>query len=127
MSERPYVKTLSLYSRIALVVRGWRLEVALALVIVGLWRLSVRLDGVGLGILVFGAPAILAWRMPRLSGGLATTLRDRATARWFTRVLVACEVISRHGQLSRVIGTERIRGGRALFNQLRGRRHASRS
>jgi DNA segregation ATPase FtsK/SpoIIIE-like protein len=116
--ERQHVKTLAPYSRMALAVRGWGLEVAFALGIVGLWRFSVGLDGVGLGVLVFGALAILVWRTPRLSGGLAATLRDRSTRRRFSRVLVACEVISRHGQLPRVLRTERTPAGQKVTLQM---------
>ncbi len=38
----------------ALAVRGWGLEVALALGIFGLWRLGVALDGEGMGVLFLG-------------------------------------------------------------------------
>jgi hypothetical protein len=112
--ERPYVKTLSPYSRMALVVRGWGFELALAAGIFVLWRLGVALDGEGTGILVLGTVGIVIWRSPTLTRRLANTLRDRASARWFSRVLVACELISRHGLIPRIEATEAIPAGRRL-------------
>jgi FtsK/SpoIIIE family len=112
--ERPYVKTLNSYSRMALAVRGWGLEVALGTGVFVLWRLGVALGGGGLGILVLGIIGITLWRSKRLSHGLARRLRDRATARWFSRVLIACELISRRGLIPRVEATESIPAGRRL-------------
>ena len=63
MPERPYVKTLSSYSRMALAVRGWGFEVALGTGVFALWRLGVALDGEGLGILVLGILGIALWRV----------------------------------------------------------------
>src|SRR5271165_5540419 len=98
----------------ALVVRGWGLEGVLALGLFALWELSVDLDGDGLGILVLGLVAITMWRNGALRRRLTTTLRERATRRWFSRVLVACEVISRRGQIPRVEGSELIPAGQRL-------------
>ncbi len=46
-----------------------------------------------------GAAGIVVWRIPGLTVRLARKLRDQSTRRWFNRVLVSCEVISRHGQI----------------------------
>jgi DNA segregation ATPase FtsK/SpoIIIE, S-DNA-T family len=116
--ERRYVQSLSLYSRMALAVRGWRFEVALALGLFVLFRAGVALDGEGMGVLVLGIVGIVLWRSPSLTRRLATTLRDRTTARWFSRVLVACELISRHGLIPRIEGTETIPAGRRLHLRL---------
>ena len=114
MFERQHVKTLNPYSRMALAVRGWGLEVVLALGVVGLWETGAALGGEGLAVLFVGLLAIALWRFPSLRNCMATTLRDRATRRWFNRVLVACEVISRRGQIPRVEGTESIPAGQRL-------------
>ena len=114
MPEPPSVKRLSPYSQIALLVRGWGLEVALGAGVFALFRLGVVLDGDGMGILFVGIVGIVVWRSPSLTARLATTLRHRATARWFARVLVACELISRHGLVPRIVGTETIPAGRRL-------------
>ena len=98
----------------ALVVRGWGLEAALAAALFALWRVGAALDGGGLGVLFLGLIGIVVWRSARVRTWLAVTLRQRATSRWFARVLVACEVISRHGQLPRIEGSERIPAGRRL-------------
>ncbi len=63
---------------------------------------------------MFGLLAIVVWRSAVVRTRLATTLRDRATRRWFSRVLVACEVISRHGRIPRVEGVEVIPAGKRL-------------
>jgi hypothetical protein len=112
--ERQHVKTLNPYSRMALAVRGWGLEVALALGVFGLWETGAALGGEGLAVLFLGLLAIGLWRFPWLRDRLATTLRERATRRWFNRVLLACEVISRRGQIPRVEGTESIPAGQRL-------------
>ena len=114
MFERQHVKTLNPYSRMALAVRGWGLEVALALGVFGLWETGAALGGEGLAVLFLGLLAIGLWRFPWLRDRLATTLRERATRRWFNRVLLACEVISRRGQIPRVEGTESIPAGQRL-------------
>jgi DNA segregation ATPase FtsK/SpoIIIE-like protein len=116
--ERGYVKSLNPYSRMALVVRGWGLEVALATGLFVLWRLGVALDGEGMGVLFLGALGIVVWRSPTLTRWLAKTLRDRATARWFARVLIACELVSRRGLLPRIEGIEPIPAGRRLALRL---------
>jgi hypothetical protein len=103
---------------VALTVRGWGLEVALALGIFVLWRLGVALDGEGMGILLLGILGIVVWRSPELTRRLATVLRHRATARWFARVLVACELVSRHGRIPRIEGSETIPAGRRLCLRL---------
>ena len=68
MPERPYVKTLNPYSRMALAVRGWGLEVVLALGVFVLWRIGAALDGPGLGILLLGIVGIVVWRTPAPQG-----------------------------------------------------------
>jgi len=98
----------------ALVVREWGLEVAIGLALFVLWELAVALDGEGLGILVLGVLGIVLWRNAWLRRRVATTLRARATRRWFSRVLVACEVISRRGQVPRVESIEPIPAGQRL-------------
>lgn len=98
----------------ALVVRGWGLEAALGAGVFVLFRLGVALDGDGMGVLFVGLVGIVVWRSSTLTRRLATTLRDRATARWFARVLIACELISRHGLLPRILGIETIPAGRRL-------------
>ena len=72
MSE-PQIKTLNPCSRMALVVRGWGLEGALALPLFVLWELAVALDGEGLGILVPGLLGIVVWRNAAVRRRLATT------------------------------------------------------
>ncbi len=98
----------------ALVVRGWGLEAALASALFALWRVGVALDGNGLGVLLLGLLGITVWRSNPVRSWLAGTLGRRATSRWFTRVLIACEVISRRGSLPRVEGSERIPAGRRI-------------
>ena len=113
-SERTHVRTLSPYSRMALAVRGWGLEALLAAGVFALWRIGVGLDGEGMGVLLLGLLGIAVWRSQRIRRWLATTLRHRATGRWFARVLVACELISRHGALPLIERTESIPAGRRL-------------
>ena len=98
----------------ALVVRGWGLEVVVCLGLVVLWRLAVSLDGDGLGVLVFGCLGIVLWRSPWARSWLAQTLRERSTRRWFNRVLIACEIVSRHGRIPTVEATEVIPAGQKL-------------
>ena len=115
MPERQYVRTLSLYPRMALVVRGWGFEVVLAVSLFLIWSLGVSLDGTGLGVLFLGSLGIVVWRFDRGCGpGWPRRLRDRATRRWFARVLLACEVISRHGQLPRIEGSDHIPAGKRI-------------
>jgi hypothetical protein len=102
----------------ALVVRGWGLEVVLCLGLALVWQVGVALDGRGLGVLLLGSIGIAVWRSPVLRQRLATTLSDRATRRWFSRVMVACEVISRRGQLPKVETSEPIPAGRRLVLRL---------
>ena len=114
MFERNQARTLSPYSRMALVVRGWGLEVVLAFAVVALWHAAVSLDGAGLAVLAFGSLGLALWRFERLRRRFLATLRDRSTRRWLARVLVACEVISRHGLIPRVEGSEVIPAGQRL-------------
>ena len=115
MSERHYVKTLNPYSRMALVVRGWGLEVVLALGIFVLWRVGVALDGEGTRGLGPGLGGLGDLAQPNaFAGGWPRRCGTGRRARWFARVLVACEVISRHGLIPRVEGTEAIPAGRRL-------------
>ena len=64
MFERQHVKTLNPYSRMALAVRGWGLEVALALGFFGLWETAAVLGGEGLAVLFLGLLAIGAVAVP---------------------------------------------------------------
>ena len=114
MSEREHLRTLGPYSRMALFVRGWGLESLLGFGLALLWRITSAAGGEGLTVLVFGGLGIGVRRLPALHHWLSRTLRDRSTRRWFNRVLVACEVISRRGQLPRVEATEVIPAGRRL-------------
>lgn len=114
MPERPFVKTLNPYSRMALAVRGWGLEVVLAFAIFVLWRVGAAVGGPGLGVLFLGIVAIVVWRTPALGSRLATTLRDRSTRRWFSRVLIACELISRRGLIPRIERIQSIPAGQRL-------------
>jgi hypothetical protein len=98
----------------ALAVRGWGLEGAIGLGLYATWRLAVALDGQGLGILVLGLAGIALWHSAALRRRVVALLRERATRRWFTRVLVACEVISRRGQIPRVEGAVRTRAGQRI-------------
>jgi FtsK/SpoIIIE family len=102
----------------ALAVRGWGLEVALGLVLWLVWQVAVVLDGQGLGILLLGSIGIALWRSPVLRRRLASTLAERATRRWFAGVMVACEVISRWGQLPTVQSSEPIPAGRRIVLRL---------
>jgi hypothetical protein len=112
--ERHLAKTLNPYSRMALALRGWGLEVALAFGIFVLWHGAVGLDGQGFGVLVLGLLCLAVWRTQRLRRMFLATLRDRSTRRWLARVLVACEVISRHGHIPRVEASEVIPAGQRL-------------
>jgi DNA segregation ATPase FtsK/SpoIIIE-like protein len=98
----------------ALALRGWGLEAVLALGVVVLWRGAVGLDGDGMGVLVLGLVCLTLWRSERLRRRLLVTLRDRSTRRWLSRVLVACEVVSRHGMIPKVQGSEVIPAGQRL-------------
>jgi len=86
----------------------------LALGVVLLWHGAVRLDGEGFGVLVLGLVCLAIWRSKPLRNRLLATLRDRSTRRWLNRVLVACEVISRHGMIPRVQRSEAIPAGQRL-------------
>jgi DNA segregation ATPase FtsK/SpoIIIE-like protein len=99
-------RSLNPYSRMALAVRGWGLEVALTVGSFTLWRLSVALDGRGLGVLVMGIVGIVVWRSPRLRVRLVRGLRNQSTRRWFAKVFISCGVISRHGQIPTVTSSE---------------------
>jgi hypothetical protein len=83
----------------ALAVRGWGFEVLLTMAILALWHVGTLIDGDGLGVLFVGSAGIALWRVPGLSGRLATKLRDQSTRRWFAKVFISCGVISRHGQI----------------------------
>jgi DNA segregation ATPase FtsK/SpoIIIE-like protein len=98
----------------ALAVRGWGFEVALTVATLVLWRIGTAIDGDGTGVLVLGAAGIVLWRTPMLQVRLAKKLRAQSTRRWFSRVLVSCEVISRHGQIPRVEATELVPAGERL-------------
>jgi hypothetical protein len=98
----------------ALSLRGWGLEALLAVGVVVLWRGAVALDGDGLGVLVLGLMGLAIWRSESLRDRLVATLRDRSTRRWLNRVLIACEVISRHGMIPRVQSSEVIPAGQRL-------------
>ena len=102
----------------ALALRGWGLEAVVALAVVLLWHGAVGLDGDGLGVLVLGLVGLAIWRFERLRRRLISTLRDRSTRRWLSRVLVACEVISRHGMIPRVQRSEVIPAGQRLELQM---------
>jgi DNA segregation ATPase FtsK/SpoIIIE-like protein len=86
----------------------------MALGVVLVWHAAVSLDGEGLGVLVLGSLGLALWRSERLRRRLLATLRERSTRRWLHRVLVACEVISRHGTVPRVRGSEVIPAGQRL-------------
>jgi hypothetical protein len=107
-------RTLNPYSRTALAVRGWGLEVILSGGSLALWRIGVALDGPGMGTLFVGSVGIAFWRVPRLRSVLARGLRNQSTRRWFARVFISCEVISRHGQIPTVRSTEIIPAGQRL-------------
>jgi len=108
------VRSLNPYSRMALAVRGWGFEVLLSTSVVVLWRIGTALDGDGMGVLFLGTTGIILWRTPVLAARLAYRLRAQSTRRWFNKVLVSCEVISRHGQIPMVAGTEAIPAGQRL-------------
>ena len=122
MPERQYVKSLNPYSRMALAARGWGLEVVLALGVFVLWRLwritlstARRLGDPG----PRDRSASSSWRSAHASrpARLATTrwAGDRATpAGGSVRVLIACELISRHGLIPRIESTEAIPAGQRL-------------
>jgi len=76
-----------------------------------LWRIGIAVGGEGLGVLMIGLVAIVVWRTPGLTARLAAKLRDQSTRRWFHRVLVSCEVISRHGQIPLVQRIEKVPAG----------------
>jgi hypothetical protein len=114
VSEYQHIRTLTLTARMALAVRGWGLEGALCLGLCLLWQLGVSLDGQGLGVLLLGCLGIAVWRSSCLRRWVALTLSDRATRRWFARVLVACEVISRRGQVPTVRSSEVVPAGRRV-------------
>jgi hypothetical protein len=101
-----------------LAVRGWGLEALLALSIYLVWRLASALDGPGLAILALGTAGIALWRSPSLQRRLVRKLRSQSTRRWFNRVLVACEVISRRGSIPKVLSTESIPAGQRLRLQM---------
>ena len=113
-SDRPHVRTLGPYSRMALAVRGWGFEALLAFGVLLLWQLAVSVDGQGLGVLVLGLLVLVLWRSERVRRLVVSMLGSRSTRRWLSRVLVACEVISRHGALPKVERTEVIPAGRRL-------------
>jgi hypothetical protein len=98
----------------ALAVRGWGLEVTLTVGVFLLWRIGVAVDGPGLGVLIVGGTGITVWRVPQLQRQLARGLADQSTRRWFAKVFISCEVISRHGQIPKVILTETIPAGQRL-------------
>jgi DNA segregation ATPase FtsK/SpoIIIE-like protein len=98
----------------ALAVRGWGLEAVLAFGVVLLWHFAVALDGEGLGVLVLGLGVLVLWRSVGVRHWLVTLLRGRSTRRWLSRVLVACEVISRHGALPQVTSSVAIPAGQRL-------------
>ena len=99
----------------ALVVRGWGLEVALAL---GRLRALAprrrprRRGHRGPGRRTRSASSCGA-RPPSRAGWRRRCGTGRR-ARWFARVLVACELISRHGLLPRIEAIETIPAGRRL-------------
>ena len=104
VSERHHVRTLSPYSRMALVVRGWGLEAVVALgVVAALARRRLPRRRRASGVLVAGTASCLAlWRSERLRRRLAGDVARPLDAALAGRVLVACEVISRHGLIPRV-------------------------
>jgi hypothetical protein len=95
----------------ALAVRGWGFEVTVTAFVEVLWRIGIAVGGEGLGVLIIGLVAIVVWRTPGLTARLAAKLRDQSTRRWFHRVLVSCEVISRHGQIPLVQRIDRVPAG----------------
>ncbi len=119
MFER-HVRTLSPYSRMALAVRGWGFEVLLATTTFAIWHIAIAHGGPGLGLLTVGFAGIVVWRSPHLQARLATKLRSQSTRRWFNKVLVTCEVISRHGQIPTVLARESIPAGERLHLRLPG-------
>jgi len=110
VSERR-TRSLNSYSRMALAVRGWGFEVTVTAFVEVLWRIGIAVGGEGLGVLMIGLVAIVVWRTPGLTARLAAKLRDQSTRRWFHRVLVSCEVISRHGQIPLVQRIEKVPAG----------------
>jgi len=112
-SERQF-RTLSSYSRMALAVRGWGFEVLLAGCALALWWIGRLFDGNGLGVLLLGVAGIMLWRSPGLRAGLARRLLAQSTRRWFSRVLVLCGVIIRHGQIPTVESVELVPAGQRL-------------
>jgi hypothetical protein len=114
VSEHQHLRSLTLTSRTALAVREWGLEGALCLGLGLLWQLGVSLGGQGLGILLLGCVGITVWRSAHIRRWLVATLSGRATRRWFSRVLVCCEVISRRGRVPTVRSSEVIPAGRRV-------------
>jgi hypothetical protein len=98
----------------ALAVRGWGFEVLLGGSLCALWSIGRLVDGNGLGVLLLGGAGIALWRSPGLRGRLMQKLRMQSTHRWFSRVLVSCGVISRHGQIPRVEAVELVPAGQRL-------------
>jgi hypothetical protein len=76
-----------------------------------LWSIGRLVDGDGLGLLFLGCAGIALWRSPGLRSRLIRKLRWQSTRRWFSRVLVSCGVISRHGQIPRDEAVELVPAG----------------
>jgi hypothetical protein len=114
------IRSFNPYSRVALAARGWGFEVSLTISVSVLWRVSTAIDGKGLGVLALGSAGIALWRSPALHVRLAAKLRAQSNRRHFARVLVTCELISRHGQIPRIEAREAIPAGERLRLRLPG-------
>jgi hypothetical protein len=96
---------------------GWRLELALGLVVWTLLDVG-QLFGAGGEVLVIGLTAITWWAMPNTRRKVLMRLIEARARRRLTSAMWRCQVIGRDGSTPRIVSSENLHAGRSFVVRL---------
>jgi hypothetical protein len=102
---------------VGILIRGWRLEIALALVALFVLGLSSQVGSAGPELVVALLVTVFRFR-PNLRAKLETTLRERRDLRALDAALWQCAVVGRRGDIPRAVRSASLPVGRRYLVSL---------